>query len=255
MDAAVAPGTAARSTGPPQDPRPLSPAPGWPRGPAALLGFPLLHPLVGIGARCRLQLSGCQLKPSSAQRPPTGPQLGFTLLLRQKPIIKPLARGQSDNTPQRLRGPPPLLSRQSLATPITHHGCMPDQLSITPGIAPGAVPGAAGDAKGTPWAAGAAHPPLPSPGTGRAASSRPDKAHFAFPNRAGENCNKDKVRKRKVLAATASPYRSPAPCPPLPAHGYLRCSRPSTARKASSPGTELPITSRASKTPGNSPKT
>lgn len=49
----------------------------------------------------------------SAQHLCLSPQLSFTLLLHQKPIIKPLARGQSDNTAQRcsagrkgLQGPP-----------------------------------------------------------------------------------------------------------------------------------------------------
>lgn len=124
------------------------------------------------------QLLGCQLTclcPSS--------QLSFTLLVHQKPVIKPLARGQSDNTAQRcsvgrkgLQGPP---------FPTQHPTLIIDVCQV--GSASPPEPWSAGHAEGT------AHPPLPSLGAVHTASRQTDKVHFTFPSSAGENCNKDKV--------------------------------------------------------------
>lgn len=135
-------------------------------------------------------------KPSAQPLCPS-PQLSFTLLVRQKPIIKPLARGQSDNTARRCsagrRGcrdlPFPHNTQHSAwmcARLAQHHP------SFIPGIAPASPPAhwSTGHAEG---AASTEHPPLPSPETVHAASRQTDKVHFTFPNCAGENCNKDKV--------------------------------------------------------------
>jgi len=127
MDAPVAPGTATDSMGPTR--------------PQSLPSTPPASPRVGMGTRCplgspRLGLGG-PAKPSSAQRPRAGPQLGFTLLLRQKPVIKPLAKGQSRTHPrgaqlggEGCRDLP--LPRAAHVTPSTHRGRMPNRLSITP---------------------------------------------------------------------------------------------------------------------------
>jgi len=87
-----------------------------------------------------------------------------------------------------MQGPPPSPSSPrntqhpswAHAEPAQHH----------PSIVPGPIPGAAGDAEG---AAGTAHPPLPSQERVVLPAARQIKVRFAFPNRAGENCNKDKV--------------------------------------------------------------
>lgn len=83
----------------------------------------------------------------------------------------------------------------SHTTPSTHRGHTPAWLRITQHH-PLVLQGMPKLPQGMPkvlQAAGVAHPPLPALGTGRAASSQPDKVHFAFPNRAGESCNKDKA--------------------------------------------------------------
>lgn len=159
-----------------------------PSTPPAALGVwgeaaSLFHSQAGFG---HLELLRCQLSHQLSVCP--SPQLSFTLSLRQKPLIKPLARGQGDNTARKcsagrkgLQGPPfptqdPTLSMDECqagsASPQHHPWHCP---SITPGPQ------------------GTAHPPLPSPGTVHAASRQTDKVHFTFPGSAGENFNKDKV--------------------------------------------------------------
>lgn len=173
----------------------------------------LLAPAPGVLSHPQLGIHG--LVPSSA------------LLLQQKPTIKPLARGRGNNTPQRcsagrkgLQGDPPTLL--SHATPSTHHGCMPGQLSV--------APGAAGDAEA---AAGCQlhirlSPPweqvvLPAAGQIRCIS--------LFPTRQEKTAIKIRF-KNKSARSHGLTVLQPAPClPPPPGHGYLHCSCPSWQEK------------------------
>lgn len=141
MDAMVAPATVTCSMAPHKTPEPSqhhSHQPQGGHGDWLPLGSPLLHPQAGIGVLLAPAFR-VPATSSSAQHLQASSHLSFTLLLRQKPTIKPLAKGQSDNTPWRcsagkkgLQGPPPFLAEP----PSTHHGCMPGWLSITPASPP-----------------------------------------------------------------------------------------------------------------------
>lgn len=124
MDAMVAPATVTCSMAPHKTLEPSQHPSHQPRGghgDRLPLGSPLLHPQAGIGV---LLAPAFRVPTTSslAQHLQASSHLSFTLLLHQKPTIKPLAKGQSNNTPWRcsagkkgLQGPP--LSWQSHPAP------------------------------------------------------------------------------------------------------------------------------------------
>ena len=239
--------------GPPRDLRPLPApflsAPGWAQGPAGPLGSRLQHPQAGIRTLPAPAL-GVPVKLSSARHPRVGPQLGFTLLLRHKPIIKPLARGQSGNTPWRCSA-----GRKGLQEPPFPSGASQHLAPIMGACRAGSV-SPRHHPRHRPWR----HPRCRrgcrrccgllaqhirlSPPREQVVLPAAGQIRCISPTPTGQEKTAIKIRfKNKSARGHGLTVPQPAPCLPPPlGHDYLRCSRSSRQEK-------LPVQTRSSLSP------